>query len=435
MKERILDYGKHIFNYVHALIKWMVCAIIAGICCGLVGTLFHFCVDMATEVASEHLWTLYLLPFAGCAIVFCYHINGVRKDEGTNLVISSIRSSDDVPANMTFLIFVGTVLTHLCAGSSGREGAALQIGGSMGSLIGRILHLDENEKRIIIMCGMSALFSALFGTPLAATIFSMEVISVGVMNYAAFLPCTLSAMIAVRIAEAFGIESMQYTVASIPQLNIPNTLWMVALAILCSIVGGLFVLSLQKAGKQLAKYIPNPYLRVMVGGCAVILLTLLVGERTYNGAGSAVILAAFSTRIVWYACLLKIVFTVVTMASGFKGGEIIPSFFIGATLGNAFGQLIGLDYSFTAAIGMICVFCCVVNCPLASVIMSIELFGSEGVLFFALACGICFIISGYYSLYASQHFVFSKEPLNYIDERDMQMGKKPKDWKKQQRKN
>ena len=415
--------------YVRMFVKWSLLAIVAGIVCGLLGTLFHYCVDFATETYQNFDWLLYLLPVSGILIVFLYRCCGVYEDEGTNRVIASIRSPKDVPANMTFLIFAGTVLTHLCGGSSGREGAALQIGGSMGYLLGRIFRLDLNEKRIITMCGMSALFSALFGTPLAAAVFSIEVVTVGVMNYMALLPCVISSTIAYAIAGSFGITPMSYTITEVPALSAVSVLQVFAITLIASLLSALFVKGLHYYGEITRKRIPNAYLRVVVGGLLIIVLTLICQTRDYNGAGTAVINLAFTGQVVWYACLLKILFTVITMGSGFKGGEIIPSFFIGAAMGNVFGSFIGLPASFGAAVGMISVFCCVVNCPIASMIMSIELFGSEGLIYFALACSLGYLISGYFSLYSSQRFIYPKNPMHHTDERDYSMD--AEEWKEE----
>lgn len=415
MEEHFQDKLKRTLShsgiYIRMLIKWSLLALISGSICGIIGSIFHYAVDYATEIRTAHSWLVLLLPIVGLLIVFSYRRCGVKKDEGTNLVISSIRKKHDLPVNMIFLIFIGTVLTHLCGGSTGREGAALQIGGSTGSLLGRYFHLDENEKKIITMSGMSALFTALFGTPLAASVFSMEVISIGMMQYAAFLPCIVSSMVAYAISTQLGISAFSYSVSSIPGISLTMSLKVFVIAAACCLTGAVFVKGMHYTTRLLNKKIPNQYLRVVVGGLLVVLLTFLSGTNDYNGAGMEMITASFTGRIVWYAFLVKILFTVITMSSGFKGGEIIPSFFIGATLGNVIASCLGMDLSFGAAIGMICLFCCVVNCPTASILMSIELFGSTNVLYFAFACAVCFLLSGYFSLYSSQEFAIPKRPI------------------------
>ncbi len=411
LQDKLIRTLDHSAIYIRMLIKWSFLALISGSICGLIGSAFHYAVDYATEIRSAHSWLILFLPLAGLLIVFCYRRCGVTKDEGTNLVISSIREKHDLPVNMIFLIFIGTVLTHLCGGSTGREGAALQIGGSTGSLLGRIFHLDKNEKKIITMSGMSALFTALFGTPLAASVFSMEVITIGMMQYAAFLPCIVASMVAYAISSYLGVSAFSYSISSIPDISLIMSLRVLVIAACCCLTAAVFVKGMHYTTTLLNKKIPNQYLRVAFGGLLVVFLTFLCGSTDYNGAGMEMITASFTESLVSYAFLLKILFTVITMSSGFKGGEIIPSFFIGACLGNVIASFLGMDLSFGAAIGMICLFCCVVNCPTASVLMSIELFGSTNVLYFAFACAVCFLLSGYFSLYSSQDFALAKRPL------------------------
>ena len=145
------------------------------------------------------------MPFGGLLIVFLYQKIG-KEDRGTNQVLSTIRSQDEVPLRSAPLIFIATALTHLLGGSAGREGAAIQLGGSIGNQLGRWIHLDEEDRHVIVMCGMSAAFSAVFGTPMAAAVFAMEVVSVGVMYYAALLPCVVASLVAYDFAGSFGIH-------------------------------------------------------------------------------------------------------------------------------------------------------------------------------------------------------------------------------------
>jgi H+/Cl- antiporter ClcA len=415
LKAGLWIVSKEIAYYAASIVKWIVCSVLIGLVCGSVGVLFHFATDYAGLWQRTYQWLLYCLPVAGLLIIWCYHVNGVEKDEGTNLVIASIRKEGDLPANMPFLIFIGTVLTHLCGGSSGREGAALQIGGSIGSQVGRLLHMNQKDLKIITMCGMCALFTALFGTPITAAIFSMEVISVGVFYYVAFLPCIISALIAYALAGYFGVEAMHVSITQIPDLSFVSVIQVGVLALLCAFISVVFILTMHHTGRLLHKWIQSDYVRVFVGGCVIVLLTLIEGSGNYNGPGVSVIEQAMVGNGVWYAFLLKIVFTAITLGSGFKGGEIIPSFFIGSTFGLTVGMLLGLPGSFAAGIGMIALFCGVVNCPIASLVLSIELFGSEGLLYFAIACAVSYIASGYYSLYSTQKIVYSKLHSTYIN--------------------
>ena len=303
----------------------------------------------------------------------------------------------------------------MSGGSSGREGAALQIGGSVGSTIGNVLKMDENGMRILTMCGMSAVFSALFGTPLTATLFSMEVISVGVLYYVAFIPCIISSVIAFAIAHHFGMTPVSYVLKDIPTLDIVSVLQVVALAAICAGVSIIFCVIMHRTSHYFKKYIANPYLRAFTGGCLIIIITLILGCYDYNGAGSDIIAKAIDGNAKPEAFIIKLLFTAITLGAGFKGGEIVPSFFIGSTLGCVAGGLLGLPASFAAGIGLIGMFCGVVNCPVTSLILSVELFGSEGIVLFGIACAVSYTLSGYYSLYNSQKIVYSKLSPKYVN--------------------
>ncbi len=415
MKERVRSDFAESISFLKTFFKWLLCAAVVGSICGLVGTAFHFAVDWATQTRQAQPWLLYLLPVAGLVIVASYHLCGMDRDRGTNLVILSIRTDQRAPIVMAPLIFLGTVLTHLCGGSTGREGAALQIGGSIGTFLGRVFRLNQKDLHVMTMCGMAALFSALFGTPVTATIFSLEVISVGVLYYAAFLPCALAALIAARIAGAFGIAPTAFALACIPSVGWSSVLQVVAVALVCALCSMGFILCMHGAGRLYERLLKNPYLRIVVGAALVIVLTLLCGSRDYNGAGMDVVVRAIGGQARPWDFLLKIIFTALTLGAGFKGGEIVPTFFIGATLGCTLGGLIGLDPGFAAAIGLVAMFCGVVNCPLASILLSIELFGAQGLALFAIACAVSYMMSGYYSLYSGQKILYSKLSAEYIN--------------------
>lgn len=414
-KKRIIRKSDIAWTFILSLFKWGICSVITGLICGVIGTLFHKCVSFATSYRISHPIIIYFLPIAGLLIVFLYHATSMKDDGGTNRIISSIRTSKAIPFRMAPLIFVSTVITHLFGGSAGREGAALQIGGSIGSSIGKVLKLDEKDIHIITMCGMSGVFSALFGTPITATIFSMEVISVGVLYYVAFIPCLVSAYISLHFAEHFGVKPEAFSIKHIPNADIETIIRVVILSVLCAGVSMAFCFIINKTTKLYKRYLSNPYLRAAVGGMVVVLLTVLVQTHDYNGAGMDVVAKAIHGEAKPEAFLLKLIFTVLTLAAGFKGGEIVPSFFIGATFGNVVGGLLGLDPGFGAAIGLISLFCGVVNCPIASLVLSIELFGAEALLLFCFACAFSYVLSGYYGLYSSQKIVYSKVSPTYIN--------------------
>ena len=411
--EQLRKYIDHMGPYAAALLKWIVVGGLVGGVGGVVGALFHLGVNYATLVRLAHPWVLYLLPLGGLVIAGLYRLCKL-EGKGTNAVIESVHFGSDVPVLLVPLIFVSTVITHLCGGSAGREGAALQIGGGIGYRTGRLLHLGEKDLPLATLCGMSGVFSALFGTPLTATVFALEVISVGVLYYAGLIPCITAAMTGYLISLLMGVPPTRFTVA-MPALDAWTMLLVVVLAILCALVSILFCRGLHITEHLAARLVKNSYLRAAAGGAVIIALTLLLGTTDYNGAGMDVITRALNGQADGWAWLLKLLFTAVTIGCGFKGGEVVPSFFVGATFGCWVGSLLGLSPAFTAAIGLVAVFCGAVNCPIASVVLSVELFGAEGMLYFAMACAISYVLSGYCGLYSSQTILYSKLRAEFIN--------------------
>ena len=326
-----------------------------------------------------------------------------------------IRTDGKVPFMMSPLIFIGTVITHLFGGSAGREGAALQLGGSIGSQIGNLIGLDEKDMHLITLCGMSGVFAALFGTPLTAAFFSMEVISIGIIYYSAFIPCIVSSLTAYGVSLYFGLEPVKFTLNVFPEVSLENIIKVMILGSLCAVVSIIFCEILHKSNNVLKKYISNSYMRVFIGGTAIVIMTLIIGSRDYNGAGMDIISSAVNGTARPEAFILKMIFTAITISVGYKGGEIVPTFFIGSTFGCVIGSFLGLDPCFGAAIGLAALFCGVVNTLITSVILSIELFGAGNIILFAIACGVSYMESGYYSLYTSQKIMYSKIKAEYIN--------------------
>ena len=384
--------------YVRTFIKWTAAAAVIGAACGLVGTLFHFGVHEVTAFRGTHPWVLYLLPLAGLVIVGFYKLTGT-DGLGTDDIIDAVHQGKLLPILLLPAIFFGTILTHLCGGSAGREGAALQMGGTIGQYLGRHFQLDDRDLRVATLAGMAAFFSALFGTPLAATVFAIMVISIGVIYHVALYPSLLAALVAYGVSIYLGVEPTRFAV-SVPEQTVGMFVRVALLGVLCALVSILFCQVMHGAG-HLMKRIRNPWLRVACGGAAIIVLTLIFGTD-YNGAGMEIVTAAVEqgTVAVPWAFLLKLIFTAITLAAGFKGGEVVPSFFVGATFGCAAAPLLGLPAGFGAAVGLAAVFCGVTNCPLASTLLAVELFGAEGLLYFALACCLSYMLSGYQGLYS-----------------------------------
>ena len=409
-KNTALSAGK----YFRSFYRWTLLSAITGAICGLVGSAFHLAVAWVTDIRLGNPWLIFLLPLGGLVIAAIYHFSKT-EGEGTNDIIDSIHEGQHVHILLVPVIFVATVITHLFGGSAGREGAALQIGGGIGFHVGRFLGLDDKDMRLVTLCGMSAVFAALFGTPLTATIFALEVISVGVVYYSGFLPCLVASVVAYGISRLFGIEPMRFAVI-IERLDVLMLIRTCLLAIVCALVSIVFCVAMHRTEHFAASKIKNTYLRAAAGGVIIIALTLILGTNAYNGTGTDIIESALvSGESPTWAFFWKIAFTAVTIGCGFKGGEIVPTFFIGACLGCVVGPLIGMPASFAAALGLVSVFCGAVNCPIASIVLSVEMFGSSELLYFALACGISYMLSGYYGLYSSQKIMYSKTRAEFIN--------------------
>ena len=398
-------------------IKWSALALVIGSVAGAAGTIFSMGVSWATGFRLSHPSMLFFLPVSGLLIVWMYHSFHEEGNRGTNMVIDAISSNERVTPATGPLIFFSTILTHLGGGSSGREGAALQLGGSIGNSFGEWFKLDERDKKIAIMCGMSAVFSALFGTPVAAAIFSLEVVSIGVLYYAALVPCVFSSFLAVGIARAAGLEGEHFPVEMIPALDLKAMGLLVLLGILCAAVSILFCVLLHTAEHAYRKYFPDARVRILAGSFLFIALTLLSGTRDYCGSSMGLIESSIEGSVRYEAFLMKMLFTAVALGAGFKGGEIVPTLCVGAALGCAFGEITGFAPSLCAACGMAALFAGVTNCPITSLVIALELFGYEGMEYFSIIIAVAFALSGYYGLYASQKFVYSKTRTEFINRR------------------
>ena len=388
---------------IFILIKWLFLSLFIGIVCGMTGALFSKAIEFVTEFRAQRGWILYLLPLGGVVSVFLYRLLKI-SDMGTNQVLASAHSDFKVSPKLAPAVFIGTVITHAFGGSAGREGAALQLGGSLATLSLKVLKLEEKYKRALILSGMGALFSAVFGTPLGAAVFVLEVVHTKKVQLFSIFPVLVSSFTAFLTAVALGVKPERFTLHNIYSVNFDN-LWKTAvISAAGAIVSMLFCKALHSAEKLFKKIIANEFLRIAIGGAIIVVLTKIVGTNDYNGSGINIIDNIFSNgQLNYEAFALKFVFTVITVAAGFKGGEIIPSFFIGSTLGGAIALLLGLDISLGACVGMVSLFCGVTNCPIASLVLSIEIFGIKGVLFYLISVIISFLASGKANLYEEQN--------------------------------
>ena len=394
--------------YVKTFLKWVLLGLLIGTVGGLLGAGFHHALHFVTHLRGEHNWLIFLLPFGGLLSVGIYRLFGLRNNRGTNEIIDAILNGKPVSPMVAPVIFLASAITHLFGGSAGREGAALQLGGSVASGIGKLLKLQEKDRTVLIMSGMSAVFAGLFGTPLTATIFCMEFESVGTLFTPALLPCYLAAFVASRVSLALGVHAETYILNTAVSLGMATLVRFAVLAVLISLLGIVMCRVFHEAEHLAAHHLPNPFLRIAVGGAVIAVMTLIVGDHRFNGAGMDMALGAVAGNTDWYSFLVKMLFTAVTLAAGFKGGEIVPTFCIGATFGCLLGSLLGLEPGIAAAVGLVGLFCCATNSPLASIVLSVEMFGGANLYLFALICVICFVLSGHSGLYASQIIQFAK---------------------------
>lgn len=416
MQKQIIteNISKSLFS-TRILVKWLFLGGFIGFIVGTVCSAFGHMLLWANDYRLQYPWISLFLPIGGLLIVAMYRAWHNEDDRGTNMVISSIHSSTGIRTRMGPLIFASTMITHLLGGSAGREGAAIQLGGSIANKLGSVMELNENDQRIIIMCGMSAGFSALFGAPMAAAIFSLEVISIGIMHYSALVPCVVASMTAHFLANFLSVEPERFSVAVIPEFSPVIFLKLILFAALAGGVSVLFCVCLHSVEHLYKRYLKNTYIRIFAGGCILILLSFVFGKE-YLGSGQGIMEAVFhGEEIDSYAFLMKMLFTAVTLGAGFKGGEIVPSFCIGAAFGHVMSALFGLPVTLVAACGMVGVFCGVTNCPITSLLIAFEMFGFEGMPYYLTTIAVSYMLSGYYGLYRSQKIMYSKTEPNFIN--------------------
>jgi H+/Cl- antiporter ClcA len=389
------------------LVKLLIYGLLCGTLVGFTASIFALGIDAATNLRAQHPWVIFLMPVGAAVIIFFYM--KFDRSEGTDTVLLAVTRSESVPGTLAPLIFCSTITSHFLGASVGREGAALQIGGCMGDELGKRLHFQESARRIMVMAGMSAAFSALFGTPLAATVIAMEISHVGLLQYDALVPCVIAALPSYYISGMLGVEKHPWGLSNVTPFSLPLSLSTFVLAFLCAIVSVLFVVALGRI-PALAKKIPaHPVFRGAIVSAILLGMTLLSGGQFYNGAGGHVITECLHGEPVPVcAFLLKILFTAVSVAAGFKGGEIVPALFIGATFGSVVGPLLGLPGGLAAAIGMGCLFSCVTNCPLGTLLICFEMFGFEGWPYYLLSIAIAYTVSGNYGLYHHQKIRYGK---------------------------
>ena len=395
-------------------IRWTAISIVMGTVCGLIGTAFGYGVIYAQRLFKTHSFMLYLMPVAGVLIVLLHQMFHELGNRGTNLILESISSDERIPMATLPCIFISTILSQAVGASAGKEGAALQIGGCIGNYFGDVFHMDERDKKVIIMSGMSGCFGAIFGTPLAAAMFGIEVISIGVAYYAALVPCVFASFIGAQISGALGLHGESFLILHIPEFSLVPALYTVGLGLACALLSVCFCILLHETQHLYKNKIGNVYVRILVAAGLSIALALIFG-RDYCGAGFNLVEKAVDGESAYLGFLLKMIFTAVALGGGFKGGEIVPTLAVGASFGCTFGLLTGFEPSLCAAAGMLATFVGVTNCPIATMFLGFELFGFEAMPYFAVAVAISFTLSGYYGLYSGQKFTYSKTKAEFIN--------------------
>lgn len=388
--------------------KWLIMALIVGVLAGSASAFFLVSLNWGTNWRETHPWITWFLPVGGFIVGAAYYYFGQDVVKGNNQLIEEFHSpSQIVPLKMAPLVLFGTLVTHLFGGSAGREGTAVQMGGAIADQFTKLFRLSDDDRRILLIIGISAGFASVFGTPLAGCVFALEVLIVGRMRYEALLPSLLTALVADYTCHAWQVAHTHYSIPNVPHIHADTLLW----AIFAGILFGLTSLSFSKIvhfwGDFFKRTIAYPPLRPVIGGAVLAVCILLLGTTRHIGLGIPTIVASFTEPLAPYDFVLKLLLTTFTLGAGFKGGEVTPLFFIGATLGNALSAFVPLPMALLAGMGFVSVFAGATNTPIACTLMGMELFGAECGVFIALSSVVAYLFSGHSSIYSAQ--VFQKE--------------------------
>ena len=419
------------------ILRWMMIIIPVALVVGSLNAGFLWLLEWATQTRISTPWLIYFLPLAGLVIVYTYQKIGQNSDAGNNLIMDEIHEPGaGVPLRMGPLVLLTTVITHLFGGSAGREGTAVQIGGAATQGLAKLFKLNAQETRLVLIAGVAAGFGSIFGTPFTGAIFALEVLAIGRIKYDAIVPALLASLLADYVCSAWGAHHSLYRIDFVEHITffqqaVPFDLLMLvkvaAAAIIFGLAGYLFSEITHVLKDVFKSVFNNPYITVVVGGIIVIVAVQLIGNHDYIGLGvyssregGVSIMSAFNDNgALWYSWIIKLLLTAVTLAAGYKGGEVTPLFFVGATLGNVLAWVFNAPVDLFAALGFLAVFAAATNTPLACTIMGAELFGADYMAYFAIACFTAFYFSGHTGIYASQRVAVPKlfdlkgEPKHY----------------------
>ncbi|WP_339253858.1 voltage-gated chloride channel family protein [Paenibacillus sp. FSL P2-0136] len=399
-------------------VKWVILGGLVGLLAGSASALFLASLNAVTQVRLEHAWLLFLLPAGGALVSGMYMRYGKSSLKGNNLILEQIRQGNEaIPLRMAPLVLGGTLITHLFGGSAGREGTAVQMGGSLADALGRWLRIGPLDRRILLMCGISSGFGSIFGTPLAGTVFGLEVIAIGLISHKALLPCFAASFTGDLVASRlWGVHHIHYQVDVFPAMDALVLVKVIFASILFGLCSLLFSELTHYLKRTFTALIRNPMLKSAAGGLIIIALVYIAGTRDYLGLGLPLISSSLEDGVSPFAFLWKLIFTAFTLGTGFQGGEVTPLFAIGASLGSSLAGVLHLYGPFLASLGFIAVFCGATNTPLACFIMGIELFGSGGAVYMFIACIISYLFSGHSGIYSSQLIGISKSALLPVPE-------------------
>lgn len=390
-------------NTIPLIAKWLFICVLVGIFSGCASAFFLVALEWVTQYRENHSWIIWLLPMGGLSIGLVYHYYGKEVVKGNNLLLEEYENPQKViPFKMAPMVLISTLITHLFGGSAGREGTAVQMSGAIADQFTKLFQLNNSDRKTLIILGISAGFASVFGTPLAGAIFALEVLYFSKISLKSSLLSFLVAYIAYFTVEILQVKHTHYSIPEIPEITITNLFWISIVGVLFGLAAMLFSRTTHFWGKSFSKIIAYPPLRPFVGGLILVVAIYFIGTTKYIGLGVPMIVESFSTPNASYDFLLKILFTGFTLGAGFKGGEVTPLFFVGATLGSALSLVIPLPIALLAGMGFVAVFSGATHTPIACTVMGMELFGIESGVFIGLACLIAYFSSGSVGIYHSQ---------------------------------